>query len=1271
MALPLTQDFEEGTNGTTITTANSGGGSPSSSAFDAVTITNSATCVFSTAQAAHGTLCAAFTTSATAGTSYLGWTASIGGAQAVLFGRVYVYLTAYPVADSAIVSFANSGFGGGIMVTAAGALCLQNAASGEVASGVTLPLGQWFRLEFQIVAGTAGAATANVNYYSSPDSATVAGGVSDAAGAYGVSGGISNVNWGWTASNASQPTLYLDCLQINITGYPGPQTGGATLPGAPARAAAAAMPGAPRVTGAPVGIAGQWSGSWAPPDGFEVLDSAVGTVRASVANTGTAGNWMIAVWSARQIPGQPAITAAIGDDAHNYWEPLGAPNGTSPASGATRCGIWAARSPGQAGTVFMSRSGGTAASACLIVFEVSGLSPWETLTGIVAGTVAAVGTLTLDTLPAPGASALAVSACTVDVLGPSLTVGGPGWSALAPVTATDGFDLLSDLTLAASWKVTTASVATTWTMSGPLSGDMAAVTAVVLVLGVPPVPAAPDWPMVQFQAAFGGGALTPWDQLAWTDLTSRYRGMTTQRGKQYELDTVQSGTVTFTLSNNDGWLTPGSPTSPYAVAVYTPVRVLVTWPPPPSPNAVTYVPFRGFMERWPQSLTSTRYQVTGAVATDVWALLTSLAQTAARAEILADSPWAYWPGGDPAGDVTVQNIAPGSTAVMRVLAAKAGAAAAAVAVFGASTTLTVLAAVSPTLQSTLTGDPGSTCWSQTGLGAGDGGNGYTLQCQAAGAPSLINGVTFEGWFSVADTVQPTTELSLMSIGGPPGTMYQLYLDANGYININQWNSTTRALQSTVIDSTKDWSNGAWFHLAVTITQTNQQPYINGLIVAGAPSVFLDTAWYALSYNGQNNRWGSGAMYNGTVYGMAVFTGSLSSARIATHYWAAVAALAGSDTADQRIERLLTEAQSGFPRCITTSPDVIQGAVDQQGQQLATNLINIAESDGGLLFVDGPGYICYQSRAAGYNLPVTATLGENASPVPVMTGIVTRPSAFSLIAGPTPLPAGVYLVSWTVILAGTPGGADANNFLLNLNGPGNIGFINEWPSVNPGAAGAYPQPTATVTVPSGGGALTLLSSSHNATAGTIYAGSYTGEYSYLPDIAFDYDPSQVYNDIQLTQLAAPQAVNGAAVSVVVTPASTAAVATSIEQYGDQTLQETVYLADPGAVGDLANWIFWNSSYPLLRISQLTLDPGSNPALWPVVLSLEVGQVYQVNRRLMGTQIIISGLFQLMSVAHSTAGRTWTVKITLVTYPGQVLTADDPVRGQLSGLYSLGW
>ncbi|HEY5245904.1 MAG TPA: hypothetical protein VIJ60_09570, partial [Acidimicrobiales bacterium] len=203
-----------------------------------------------------------------------------------------------------------------------------------------------------------------------------------------------------------------------------------------------------------------------------------------------------------------------------------------------------------------------------------------------------------------------------------------------------------------------------------------------------------------------------------------------------------------------------------------------------------------------------------------------------------------------------------------------------------------------------------------------------------------------------------------------------------------------------------------------------------------------------------------------------------------------------------------------------------------------------------------------------------------------------------------------------------------------------------------------------------------------------------EYAYLGDITTDCDPSVTYNDVTLTQLAAPEAYAtaltaavvsgaqtifvenaagilangvlllaagtgagemvtvtavsglvisvtslssnhgaGASVTIVNSQASgvtvTAASQPSILSFGDQTLQQTSYLADPDVITDQAQDIARQLSQPVNRVAGMTLDPAANPALWPVVLGLETGQVMQVNRRLQGTELVMSGQFQVMS------------------------------------------
>jgi hypothetical protein len=219
MALPLHQSFDAGTSGVTLTTANTGG--TGINAFDAVSVGTGSTAAFSNAHAAHGTQSAVFATGVAGNPSTASWTTSAGSVT-TLYGRAYLYLTAYPGFDDNLIAFKGSGtFGGGIMLAASGQLRTQNQAFGET-GGPTLPLSQWFRLEWQAVAGSAGAASLTVYYYAAPDSGTVTSTVADIYGAFGSGGVITETDFGWTSSHASQPSTYFDSLALTATGYPGP-----------------------------------------------------------------------------------------------------------------------------------------------------------------------------------------------------------------------------------------------------------------------------------------------------------------------------------------------------------------------------------------------------------------------------------------------------------------------------------------------------------------------------------------------------------------------------------------------------------------------------------------------------------------------------------------------------------------------------------------------------------------------------------------------------------------------------------------------------------------------------------------------------------------------------------------------------------------------------------------------------------------------------------------------------------------------------------------
>lgn len=91
-----------------------------------------------------------------------------------------------------------------------------------------------------------------------------------------------------------------------------------------------------------------------------------------------------------------------------------------------------------------------------------------------------------------------------------------------------------------------------------------------------------SWPRLALQVAWNAGGPqpgVPW----WNDHTIRLQGSwtATQAGRQYELDSVQSGSAAFTLDNTDGLFDSTNPSSAFfgSIKPFRLARLLATWPP--------------------------------------------------------------------------------------------------------------------------------------------------------------------------------------------------------------------------------------------------------------------------------------------------------------------------------------------------------------------------------------------------------------------------------------------------------------------------------------------------------------------------------------------------------------------------------------------------------------------------------------------------------------------------------------------------------------------
>lgn len=211
----LANTFEGGSNGTTITTGNSGG--TSGNAFDS---TSGTVPTFSTAHAMHGTIGLAMQ-----GSGNVRWSsASVTGGNTTMYGRVYVFITAAPNVQTVLVggqtpsSTIAAQFS--VRVNTNRAVGTITKGSTAIASTTKLTVATWYRLEFKMVSVTSGNCTLDCRIYVG-DSTTITETMTQATGT-GQAGDTSIDGLMVGSTNiVTANVVFLDDLQINSTGYPG------------------------------------------------------------------------------------------------------------------------------------------------------------------------------------------------------------------------------------------------------------------------------------------------------------------------------------------------------------------------------------------------------------------------------------------------------------------------------------------------------------------------------------------------------------------------------------------------------------------------------------------------------------------------------------------------------------------------------------------------------------------------------------------------------------------------------------------------------------------------------------------------------------------------------------------------------------------------------------------------------------------------------------------------------------------------------------------
>lgn len=109
-------------------------------------------------------------------------------------------------------------------------------------------------------------------------------------------------------------------------------------------------------------------------------------------------------------------------------------------------------------------------------------------------------------------------------------------------------------------------------------------------------------PTITVRVAFGAAPFDPIAGLTWTDISAYIwlennpggAAISITRGRQFELDKIQAGTLTLVLDNRDRRFDPDNAASPYAPNVIPTKRINVR----ATFNSITYDLYTGYIESW-------------------------------------------------------------------------------------------------------------------------------------------------------------------------------------------------------------------------------------------------------------------------------------------------------------------------------------------------------------------------------------------------------------------------------------------------------------------------------------------------------------------------------------------------------------------------------------------------------------------------------------------------------------------------------------------------
>jgi len=436
---------------------------------------------------------------------------------------------------------------------------------------------------------------------------------------------------------------------------------------------------------------------------------------------------------------------------------------------------------------------------------------------------------------------------------------------------------------------------------------------------------------------------------SYTDLSTYVRagaGVSVTRGRSNEFDAqAQPGRGSWEFRNTDARFTVGNSSSPYApVQIRRPCRVRVTY------SATTYPLWAGFIDSWGNAREETS-GVARVEASDRLARAGVKLPAALAAEILLDSPTAFYPLGDSFGSTTAGDATGAAVPVLSVSQVGSGGSLD----FGSGEA------------------PGPDDGTVVAFTRSNATNGKRLLSPSGSVVNInggISGSTLEAMVRPSSTSQQmsaaraffgTDTYAYKDLGVSSTGKARAVVVEPGSVSVTLTGTTTLPTTSeTHIAVTQSAPSGG----TVTV-----RLYVNGVEEASTTySRELAIGFDRLTVGGHSG----GDMWDGQISYVAGYIDDLSAARLLAHAdgrsgWV-------GETADVRFERLC--AHAGLPSTHYTTTGVGSATMAAQstaGRPLLDCLREVAEAELGVVYIDSAGVLTLGVRGARYQAAVALTL----------------------------------------------------------------------------------------------------------------------------------------------------------------------------------------------------------------------------------------------------------------------------------------------------------